>query len=129
MVLFSLWVNGHLSNPFSTPSRGIRQGGPISPYLFLLCSEGISCLLKSIGPVHLSRGVHVGIHAPWISHLLFADDCVFSEASRRGASHLQQVLDTYSKGSGQMVNKKIIRIFQLQLSAGRQGGGENNYAN
>jgi hypothetical protein len=38
-------------------------------------------------------------------------------------------LDTYSKGSGQMVNKKIIRIFQLQLSAGRQGGGENNYAN
>ena len=110
-VSFSVRVNGQLSNTF-TPSRGIRQGDPISPYLFLLCSEGLSCLLKSTGPVHLSRGVRVGIHAPWISHLLFADDCIiFSEASRRGADRLQQGLDTYSKGSGQMVNKEKSSIF------------------
>jgi hypothetical protein len=80
-VSFSVRVNGHLSTPFK-PTRGIRQGDPISPYLFLLCLEGLSCLQRSIGPVHLSRGVRVGIHAPWISHLLFADDCiVFSKAS------------------------------------------------
>jgi len=73
-VSFSVRVNGHLSTPFK-PTRGIRQGDPISPYLFLLCSEGLSCLLRSIG-----------IHAPWISHLLYTDDCiVFSEASQRGA--------------------------------------------
>lgn len=100
-VSFSVRVNGHLSAPF-TPSRGIRLGDPISLYLFLLCSEGLSCLLNSVGPVHLSRGVRVGIHAPWISHLLFADDCiVFSEASRRGASRLDEILDIYSRGSGQ----------------------------
>lgn len=99
-VSFSIRVNGHLSAPFK-PTRGIRQGDPISPYLFLLCSEGLSCLLKSVGPVHLSRGVRVGVHAPWISHLLFADDCiVFSEASRRGADRLQEILNLYSKGSG-----------------------------
>jgi hypothetical protein len=47
----------------------------------------------------------VSIHAPWISHLLFADDCiVFSEASQRGANRLQSILDIYSKGSGQQVN-------------------------
>jgi len=52
----------------------------------LMCAEGLSCLLKFVGPMHLARGVRVGIHAPWISHLLFADDCiVFSEASQRGA--------------------------------------------
>lgn len=83
-VSFSIRLNGVLTEPFR-PTRGIRQGDPISPYLFLLCSEGLSCLLKSIGPMYLSRGVRVGVHCPWISHLLFADDCiVFSEASQGG---------------------------------------------
>jgi len=54
----------------------------------------------------------VGIHAPWISHLLFADDCiVFSEASKRGADRLHDVLETYSRGSGQLVNKDKSVVF------------------
>ena len=110
-ISFSVRVNGQLSTPFN-PTRGIRQGDPISPYLFLLCSEGPSCLLNSIGPVHLLRGVRVGIHAPWILHLFFADDCiVFSEASRRGADRLHEVLSIYSRGSGQLVNKEKSAIF------------------
>lgn len=113
-VFFSVKVNGHLSEVFR-PSRGIRQGDPISPYLFLLCSEGLSCMLKMVGPVHLSRGVRVGIHAPWISHLLFADDwLVFSEASHRGASRLQEILDTYGRGSGQLVNRDKSSVFFSQ---------------
>ena len=110
-VSFSVRVNGKLTYIFN-PSRGIRQGDPISPYLFLLCAEGFSCLLKSIGPVHLSRGIRVGVHAPWISHLLFADDCIiFSEASQRGADRLQDILDVYSRGSGQMVNRDKSAVF------------------
>ena len=95
---------------FFSPTRGIRQGDPISPYLFLLCAEGLSCLLKAVG--HLSKGVRVGVHSPWISHLLFADDCiVFSEASQRGANRLQEILDTYSRGSGQLVNRDKSAVF------------------
>jgi hypothetical protein len=91
---------------------GYTTGGPILPYLFLLCAEGLSSLLKSIGPMHLSRGVHVGIHAPWLSHLLFADDCiVFSEASQRGATRLQHILDIYSRGSRQQVNREKSVVF------------------
>lgn len=62
-VTFSIEVNGMLTQAFR-PTRGIRQGDPISPYLFLLCSEGLSCMLKSVGPVHISRGVRVGVHTP-----------------------------------------------------------------
>jgi hypothetical protein len=83
-VSMSIKINGALSGSFR-PSKGIWQGDPISPYLFLLCAEGLSCLLKTQGPVYVSRGVHVGVYAPWISHLLFADDCIiFTEASQRG---------------------------------------------
>lgn len=110
-VSMSIRVNGVLSQSFR-PSRGIRQGDPISPYLFLLCAEGLSCLLKNLGPMFLSRGARVGVHAPWISHLLFADDwIVFSEASQRGASRLQEVLEIYSRGSGQMVNRDKLAVF------------------
>jgi hypothetical protein len=57
-VSFSIKVNGKLSDIFK-PTRGIKQGEPISSYLFLLCAEGLSSLLKSVGPVFLVRGVRV----------------------------------------------------------------------
>lgn len=65
-----------LFSPTFKPSRGIRQGDPILPYLFVLCAEELTCMLKNIGPQYISRGVRVSRHAPWISHLLFADDCM-----------------------------------------------------
>ena len=68
-VSFSVRVNGVFSESFK-PSKGIRQGDPISPYLFLICSEGLTCLLRKVGEGHLTRGIRVGIHAPWITHLL-----------------------------------------------------------
>ena len=83
-----------LVGEFFNTYRGVRQGDPISPYLFLLCAEGFSSLLRFKGPQHLARGIRVGIHAPWISHLLFADDClIFTHASVDGADRLQQILE------------------------------------
>ena len=56
------------------PSRGLRQGDPLSPYLFLLCVEGFTSLLfkaESVGRLH---GVQICRRAPCISNLLFVDD-------------------------------------------------------
>ena len=54
----------------------------------------------------------MSVHAPWVSHLLFADDCiVFSEASQRGADRLREILEIYNRGSGQLVNRDKSAIF------------------
>lgn len=72
-VRYSIRLNGNLLDPF-TPTRGLRQGDPLSPYLFLFITDGLSHILEkkslegSIQPIKVCRG------APGISHLLFADD-------------------------------------------------------
>jgi hypothetical protein len=72
-VSFSVLFNGERLESFP-PTRGIRQGDPISPYLFLLAAEGISCLLNSRIQSSSLKGIKVAPSSPVVSHLLFADD-------------------------------------------------------
>jgi hypothetical protein len=110
-VSFRVRVNESLSESF-TPTRGIRQGDPLSPYLFLLCAEGLSSLLKNVRLQFLSKGIRVGIHTPWVSHLLFADDCfIFTQATERGGQRLMEILHQYQRGSGQLVNMAKSAIY------------------
>uniref|UniRef100_A0A803Q328 Reverse transcriptase domain-containing protein n=1 Tax=Cannabis sativa TaxID=3483 RepID=A0A803Q328_CANSA len=91
------------------PTRGIRQGDPLSPYLFLLCSEGLSSLINSKSQQRQPRshalGIKIARRAPTISHLFFADDSLlFSSASVKAATTIQGILCDYSRASGQLVN-------------------------
>lgn len=56
------------------PQRGLRQGDPLSPYLFLLCTEGFSALLCDAGKNGSLKGIKLCREAPSVSHLLFVDD-------------------------------------------------------
>jgi hypothetical protein len=75
-VRYTIRINGELTQTFY-PTRGIRQGDPITPYLFLLCVEGLSCLFKKKEQEGSLKGLRNGILGPSISHLLFADDSNF----------------------------------------------------
>jgi hypothetical protein len=58
-VYFSVLFNGERLEDFK-PSRGICQGEPISPYLFLLAAEGLSCLLKTRSESSTLQGTNLG---------------------------------------------------------------------
>uniref|UniRef100_A0A8I6XE37 Reverse transcriptase domain-containing protein n=1 Tax=Hordeum vulgare subsp. vulgare TaxID=112509 RepID=A0A8I6XE37_HORVV len=72
-VRYQIKINGTLTHQFR-PSRGLRQGDPISPYLFVICAEGLSALLRHTEEEGTLHGVKICPRAPCVSHLLFADD-------------------------------------------------------
>jgi hypothetical protein len=94
-VRYQVRFNSDETDMFS-PTRGLRQGDPLSPYLFLLCAEGLSSLLMYEEEVGGITGVRVCRNAPSVSHLLFDDDSlILMKADTYNATSLQQVLDTY----------------------------------
>jgi hypothetical protein len=100
LVSFSVLFNGAPQEEFR-PSRGIRQGDPISPYLFLIAAEGLLCLLKDKDQSSALNGLKVAPTAPAVNHLLFADDSLlFFKASTEGARELKEVLQKYCNASG-----------------------------
>lgn len=105
-----LW-DGSLSEPFS-PSRGVRQGDPLSPYLFALCIERLSHGISTAvdmglwNPIQLSRG------GPKLSHMFFADDLImFTEASEDQLNVVMNVLEDFCVCSGEKVNINKSAIF------------------
>jgi hypothetical protein len=70
----SVLVNGSPTYEFSL-RRGLRQGDPPSPFLFLLAPEGFHVLMTSLTDINLFHGYTVGRNDPVsVSHLQFADD-------------------------------------------------------
>ncbi|KAL5551246.1 hypothetical protein UlMin_001422 [Ulmus minor] len=75
------------------PSRGIRQGDPLSPFLFLFCSEGLTSLLVKAELNGRLKGLNFGSNDVSVSHLLFADDSfMFLDANRSNFEALSGIL-------------------------------------
>jgi len=110
-VHFSILINGQPTEKF-TPSRGIRQGDPISPYLFIICAEALSSLLSQVAISGWLPGVPTSPKGPCLNHLFFADDSLlFCRATPRDWGRLSSLLEYYKKASGQQLNKEKTSIF------------------
>ena len=108
---YSILVNGEPKG-YITPQRGLRQGDPLSPYLFLLCVEGLSAVLRKAERERLLKGVSIRRGGPWVSHLFFADDSiVFCRATNADCIALQNLLTLYANASGQVVNSDKTALF------------------
>ena len=117
-VSYSVLINGEPRSNI-IPSRGLRQGDPISPYLFVLCTEGLSAMIRQKEAVGLIKGVAVSRQAPLISHLFFADDSIiFCRATMEECKQVALVLHTYEKESGQKLNRDKTSLFFSKNTSG-----------
>ena len=99
-VTYSILVNGEPSGEIR-PSRGICQGDPLSPYLFLLCLEGLHRLIQKAMEKGDIQGVSICRNGPKLTHLFFADDSLlFCRANTHECEKVMDILSSYEKVSG-----------------------------
>jgi len=98
------------------PQRGIRQGDPLSPYLFILCSEVLSGLCYKAQLENKLTGIKVGNKSPRISNLVFVDDTMFfCTSDDQNCVALLEILKKYELALGQMINtQKSAIIFSAK---------------
>jgi len=95
LVSFEVIVNGGKSESFKL-CRGLRQGDPLSLYLFILGQEVLSKPLQKELSLKNIVGIKTSISSPTISHVMYVDDIVlFSKASSRDATSLMRTLEKY----------------------------------
>lgn len=109
-VSYSFNLNGEPRGKFF-PTRGLRQGDAISPYLFLICAEALSRLISAAEIQQRLHGMKVCRKAPSISHLFFADDSlIFFKANASECAALKIILLSYEGASGQKINFDKCRV-------------------
>ena len=91
-VSYSVLING-VAYGSIIPTKGLRQGDPISPYIFLLCVDGFSSLIIDAARNQRISGVSICKGSPKITHLFFADDSLlFCKANIQECQKLIDIL-------------------------------------
>ncbi|GKU98851.1 hypothetical protein SLEP1_g11790 [Rubroshorea leprosula] len=100
----SVLVNGSATKEFKV-SKGLRQGDPLSPFLFLFVAEGLNGIINSVVSKSLFNGVQEGSSNITISHLQFADDTIlFGEANEQNIKAAKSIMRTFELASGLKIN-------------------------
>lgn len=122
---FSILING-VDKGLIYPQRGLRQGCPLSPYLFVLCAEVLSNLLAQAESKQLIHGLKFSSQLS-ISHLLFADDSlIFTRATTEDCINLKAIFECYAVASGQIFNfDKSSIFFSVNTPAARVAAIKN----
>ena len=104
-VSMSILLNGSPLKPFKW-EKGLRQGDPLSPYLFILISEALVCLLKKVEDLNLIEVVQIGK-----DEVQFADDTLIFVPKRTTiVTNNFRILDVFALMSGLRLNYSKSKI-------------------
>jgi len=110
-ISFSVKFNGTQLQYFQ-PSRGIRQGDPLSPYIFILMANMLSTLIHQALNMGNLKGIQFNRWCPTLTYLFFADDAIFFlDGSRKECHELATILNQYCMATGQAINRNKSGIF------------------
>ena len=116
-VFYSILVNGEPTSMI-VPTQGIRQGDSLSPFLFLLCTEGLNGLITQAANRGDIKGFALSRNSPRLTHLLFADDSLlFCRAIEQECTNILEILDVCGSCSGQQINRNKTTIFFSKLTS------------
>ncbi|GKD04054.1 putative RNA-directed DNA polymerase, eukaryota, reverse transcriptase zinc-binding domain protein [Tanacetum coccineum] len=112
----SVLVNGSPTFEFSI-KRGLRQGDPLSPFLFILVMEGLHCALSAAVSSSLIHGINLGSPDFTISHLFYADDVIITTEWNPGdLDNIIRVLHVFYLASGLKININKSNIYGIDVS-------------
>ncbi|RVX14250.1 putative ribonuclease H protein [Vitis vinifera] len=114
-VSYAVLVNGSAKG-WVKASRGLRQGDPLSPFLFTLVADVLSRMLLRAEERNMLEGFRVGRNRTRVSHLQFADDTIFfSNTKEEDLQTLKSLLLAFGHISGLKVNLDKSNIYGINL--------------
>lgn len=112
----SILLNGTPTLPFKL-QRGLRQGDPLSPLLFVLVGDVLNLLIDKATSQSLWSGVKVSKDGPIISHLQFADDTImFTPQNVNHLLNIKNTLILFQLASGLKVNFHKSEILGVNIN-------------
>ncbi|CAA7023627.1 unnamed protein product [Microthlaspi erraticum] len=110
-VSYQMLLNGEAKGHIS-PSRKLRQGDPLSPFLFIILTEALVAQLRGAKEEGRVTGLKIARNSLAISHLLFAyDSLFFCKANVQQCAEILKIINTYGQASGQQLNTAKSSIF------------------
>ncbi|KAI3741088.1 hypothetical protein L1987_58755 [Smallanthus sonchifolius] len=114
----SVLVNGAPIFEFKC-HKGMRQGDPISPFLFVIVIEALSCMIRKACSLGIVKGVSLPDDGPVVSHLFYADDAIIlGEWSRDNILNVVRIMRCFYACSGLQINFGKSNLFGIGVHLG-----------